>query len=285
MNEKHSVEVGAVVQLGAAFDEVAELLAGVGVGAIPKSKSALSNLLKKVNAAQTKIQAVERRATANPQLRFALPAIKVAKQGTSALAAAMNASTALRVRQTADYLRQPTHVIPVCIDALATATESALITISAPHSGQSWRLVGIGVTNTATGGVSPLRFTSFKMAGVEHVVTSNVAFASGAPTSPGIDISVFNYQNFAHASLPEFRYRPWAMKNGALRSDAKIEFKIYNPHTAGQSGNLSFFVQSNPCGDDSQYSTDRGGFLEFNSTQHKSFLKSLMNGSLFKRVA
>jgi len=201
---------------------------------------------------------------------------KFATQTTTTVTAALQAAAAARFKATHEWLNRPTHVIPVNFDAVAAATLSGVATVAAPHN-SAWRLIAIQVNDAQALG---MRITSFTLANTEHVVTSNVTFSGGAPTSPGIDASIFS-NRMNTVLLPEYRYRPWALKRGGvLRSDAVIKIQVYNPGAAAASLNLTLFVQSSPCGDGDGYATEKGGVHPMGSEQSEAFLNSLASGGM-----
>jgi hypothetical protein len=200
---------------------------------------------------------------------------KVATQASVATTAALQAAAQQRFKDSNEWLKRPTHVIPVPFDAVGAASISGVATISAPHD-RSWRLLGIQVNDAQATG---MRIVSFKIANTEHVITSNVAFSSGAPPSPGMDAAIFSTK-MQTMLLPQYRWFPWALNRaGVIRSDGKIQIQVYNPGAAAASLNVSLFVQSSPCGDGDGYSVAEGGVLKAGSEQSNRFLAALRNGT------
>lgn len=151
----------------------------------------------------------------------------------------------------------PNVAICVCVDQLAVATETGLITISTPYNGQPWTLCDVicvatqgNVTASATAATTTIysgqmRISSFKIAGIDFVNQTSAAFATNAPTSPGLSPALWGHDK---QHVPENKFRPWA--GYALRPEAQILMKVYHEGTAATpaaSLNLTLLCRSSPC--------------------------------------
>lgn len=266
----HSViNVGAYIEpYEADFEEL---------GAIMKTRPVIRVAQPVLNRLDSRTNALKAQASRNPALAQALrPVIKMASSATTTARAALNAAAAQRVKTQADFLNQPTHVIPVCFDAVGPAAQSGTATIKAPHN-NPWRLLSIQTNDAECVG---MRVTSFVLAGTEHVVTSNVTFDSGGPTFPGIDLATFSHR-MNTVVLAQHRYRPWGLgKGGVLRADGEIKIRLYNPGAGPANANITLFVQSTPCGENSIYISDKGGVLPGSAKGSKEFFARLMAGQM-----
>lgn len=181
--------------------------------------------------------------------RALAPILKLSSGVRAVTAATLRAGAVARVQDTRDYLEQATHVIPVCFDNVGATSSSGTATIASPHD-QPWRVVAIHTNDSQCTGI---RFTSLKFGNTEHVVSSNVTFTAGSPTSAGIDAAAFSGKLY-RALKPQFQYRPWGLgKGGWIRSDGHIVMQVYNPGASAASLNVSVFVQSSPCGEKAAY--------------------------------
>ena len=192
-------------------------------------------------------------------------------------AAAASAAAARRVKESADLIDTATHIIPVNVDALANAS-TVTGDLEAPYDGQPWRYLDLFAASTATVGT---RLTSFKLASVDHIVTSNVTLST-TPSDAGIDLAQLVGSNQQSAMRPRMQWRPWGLKrSGVLRPDAKIRVALSNRSGSSASMYLGVMVQASPCGEDSQYAYERGGVYQRRAKQSRDFFKKLLNFSLY----
>ncbi|WP_156041383.1 hypothetical protein [Chondromyces apiculatus] len=222
------------------LDAIAEVGATKSSSAAAKAKRRLATL----NAAIKKAAA---QAKNNKLKALAATATKT----TNATLAAQNAAAAARLKATRDFLDQPTCPIPVCFDAVAPGSVSAVATISSPHD-QPWRMVAIVANDSQCDG---MRVTSLKFGNTEHVPAC-VAYVGGTPTQPGVDLSIFSGK-LHRAILPSHQFRPWGLgRGGWIRPDGKIYLQLFNPSATAKSANLIVLVQSSPCGEKATYGKD-----------------------------
>lgn len=144
--------------------------------------------------------------------------------------------------------------VPVCLDAIATITETGLVTIGTPYNGQPWQLVDILVDP-----VNAIKFrcTQFNIAGINFNQTGGVTYASSAPTSPGFSMSVWAYNKVGR---PSNMFKPWA--GLAFNPEGTLTAKFYNSTASTASCDLIFLVRSSPCEKWGRNGASDGGIMQ-----------------------
>ncbi len=263
------------VDVGAWADGMSNDLVELGAALSAGQKKTANALMARIkaNAAAAQAQALKTPAVA--------PLAKLGAAAQKVSATVLTLAAQSRFKKSEEAAEQPTHVIPVCFDNVAPGAASGVATITAPHD-QPWRLVGIMANDAQSKGI---RVVELKFGNTEHVIQSNVTYSTGGPTNPGMDCEIFSGKLYL-GNRAQFRYRPWGLgPSGWIRSDAKIQVKVFNPGAEAASINLSFLVQSSPCGEGAVYDD---AFVHPKSRKlgaafHQKFTKNLL--SYFRRGA
>jgi hypothetical protein len=200
-----------------------------------------------------RMRAVSLFAQGNPKVaRMLGPMTRVLESTRNVLSRASASAANYRVTQTMEQLSGPNHKTNIHIEALATASATGLITVTAPYSGQPFRLVGINTEarSVATAAVAATEviavgFSSFSLNGIQRVDNSNVAIASGSVGTAKWDLADFSARNPTH---PQRKVYPWGTGPTTwLSPDAKIQFAIRNDSGSTVNASIALLWQATPC--------------------------------------
>lgn len=242
-DDDDDVEIGEVTE-GNLVEYLGSLSEDMDVGATdPMARVRARSRLRRINLLAANNQKVA---------RILGPTLKLLQSTKSMLSRAAASAAHYRVTQTMEQLSGPNHKTNVHIEGLATAGGSALVTITAPYSGQPFRLIDLNteVRSVATAAVPATEvcacgFGSFIINGIERVQNNNVAIASGSVGTAKWDFSDFSARNPTH---PRRKVYPWGTGPTTwLSPDAKIQFTVRNDSGSTVNASISLLWQASPC--------------------------------------
>lgn len=178
----------------------------------------------------------------NAALRFPSPAVQNIVRGTSDILKQLHS---WQLRRKLNLMVRPTIPISVAWDNVPAGTLGAQATVSAPYTGQAFRVTDILCTAAA-----PFRFVFFNIGGVDFAepsrdrVTYTGAVGVPVQANRGLDFPQLKARDLTNRV--DGNWAPWTKVD--FTSDATITLTPFNYGTVAGSVILTILCRSNPCG-------------------------------------